>query len=253
MRKNILVSIVTVCLNSEKTIEQTIQSVLKQTYSNIEYIIVDGGSTDGTVDIIKKYEEVFSDRLKWVSESDKGIYDAMNKGIRMSTGKIIGVLSSDDWYEENAVENVIEHYDPEYPYQVIYGMSRTVKDNYTAKITFVNHKFLESEMMCHEACFISRKAYGLTGLYSLRYKFGSDYDLMLRLTEHDEVKFVPVFEVFVNFRLGGITDKNGDEVPMENFMIRARYFHYSKRKYAFYMLWFKAKIAAKNIIRGRVK
>ena len=90
------VSIITVCLNSEKTLEQAIQSVISQTYKNIEYIIVDGASTDGTLDIISKYENKIT---KWVSEKDQGLYYAMNKGIDMATGDIVGIINSDDWYE----------------------------------------------------------------------------------------------------------------------------------------------------------
>ena len=249
MERDVLVSIVTVCLNSQNTIEQTIQSVLNQTYSNIEYIIIDGGSVDDTLDIIKKYETAFGDRLKWLSESDKGVYDAINKGIRMSRGDIIGVLSSDDWYEKNAVEKVMEHYDREFPCQVIYGMFRTIKDNQEPKITFINHSFLESEMLCHEACFISRKAYRLTGLYSLRYRIASDYDLLLKMTEHEKVRFTPVMEVLVNFRLGGIS--NDDERLKEQFAIRAKHFHYPKEKYAIYMMWFKVKIVVKKMLGAK--
>ena len=101
------VSIITVCFNSAKTIRDTIESVINQTYKNIEYIIVDGGSTDGTIDIIKEYEPYIA---KWVSESDDGIYDAMNKGIMMSTGEIIGLVNSDDFLELEAIKNVVKTY-----------------------------------------------------------------------------------------------------------------------------------------------
>lgn len=102
-----LISIITVVYNGEKYLEQTIQSVINQTYKNIEYIVIDGGSTDGTLDIIKKYEEHIS---YWVSESDKGLYDAMNKGIGVAKGELIGMINSDDWYELEAVEIMAEAY-----------------------------------------------------------------------------------------------------------------------------------------------
>ena len=97
------ISIITVCFNSQKTIGRTFDSVLRQTYPNIEYLVIDGQSTDGTTDIIREYEPLFQGRMKWVSEKDEGIYDAMNKGIRMATGDLIGILNSDDYYEDNAV------------------------------------------------------------------------------------------------------------------------------------------------------
>ena len=104
-KDNPLVSIITVCFNSERTIEQTIKSVLNQTYKEIEYIIVDGQSTDGTLDIINKYS---SQIAKIVSEPDEGLYHAMNKGISMATGDIVGIINSDDWYEPYTVEEVVK-------------------------------------------------------------------------------------------------------------------------------------------------
>ena len=104
-----LFSIITICFNSEKTIERTIKSVLTQTFADYEYIIVDGGSRDSTLDIVKKYEPLFEGRMKWKSESDRGIYDAMNKGIMRSSGTIIGIVNSDDWLDSEALD-VVAHY-----------------------------------------------------------------------------------------------------------------------------------------------
>ena len=98
-------SIITICYNSSATIERTIKSVLAQTFTDYEYIIVDGGSKDSTLDIVKKYEPLFDGRMKWKSEPDKGIYDAMNKGISRSSGTIIGIVNSDDWLEADALES----------------------------------------------------------------------------------------------------------------------------------------------------
>ena len=104
MNNSPLISIITVSYNAVKTIEDTITSVLNQTYSNIEYIIIDGASTDGTLEVIKKYQDDIS---IIVSEPDKGIYDAMNKGIERANGELIGIINADDWYEANAVERSI--------------------------------------------------------------------------------------------------------------------------------------------------
>ena len=97
------ISLITVTFNSAATLRNTIQSVLAQSYSNIEYIIVDGDSKDNTIDIIREYESLFSGRLHWVSETDKGLYDAMNKGIRMATGDIVGIINSDDFYHRTDI------------------------------------------------------------------------------------------------------------------------------------------------------
>ena len=105
-----LFSIVTVCYNSEKTIETTIKSILNQTCQDYEYWIIDGKSTDRTVQIIQQYEPLFQGKLKWISEKDQGIYDAMNKGIAHSSGEIIGILNSDDYYEDDALEKIAKAY-----------------------------------------------------------------------------------------------------------------------------------------------
>ena len=100
-------SIITISYNSESSIERTIKSVLSQSYKNYEYIVVDGGSIDKTIDIIKQYEPLFEGRMKWVSEPDKGIYNAMNKGVSRSDGDIIGIVNSDDWLEEESLQKII--------------------------------------------------------------------------------------------------------------------------------------------------
>ena len=104
-------SIITICFNSERTIERTIRSVLTQTFTDYEYIIVDGGSKDSTLDIVKKYEPLFKGRMKWKSEPDRGIYDAMNKGIMRSSGIIIGIVNSDDWLEPEALAYVYRKFE----------------------------------------------------------------------------------------------------------------------------------------------
>ena len=102
------VSIITIAYNSEASIERTIKSVLNQTYEDIEYVVVDGASKDGTLNIVKKFEPLFNGRMKWKSEPDKGIYDAMNKGVIRSTGELIGIVNSDDWLEPDAIKNVVQ-------------------------------------------------------------------------------------------------------------------------------------------------
>ena len=127
-----LISVITVSYNAVTTIEQTILSVINQTYSNIEYIIIDGGSTDGTVDIIRKY----ADRIAyWVSEPDKGIYDAMNKGTKKANGEYIAFLNSDDWYELDAVSIIAQFADGKN--DLISGIIKLYKNDLFLWITFI--------------------------------------------------------------------------------------------------------------------
>lgn len=204
MNSDILVSVITVCYNSEKTITQTIESVLEQTYDKIEYIVVDGGSDDQTVDIIKKYAEASPDKIRWISEPDKGIYDAMNKGIRMATGTIVGIINSDDYYETNAVEQIVRHMQDN-PYQILYGFTRALRDGKEDSIFINSPEFLKNRMISHPSCFVSKKIYDDFGTYSLKYTSVADYDFMLRMQQKKEVKFVPVYKLIANFRTGGMS------------------------------------------------
>ncbi len=120
-----LMSIITVVFNGEKFLEQTIQSVINQTYKNIEYIIIDGGSTDGTLDIIKKYKDKID---YWASEKDEGIYDAMNKGIKVAKGKYLAFINADDWYEDNALNHVFSAYSQNQNIDFFYGNLNFIKD-----------------------------------------------------------------------------------------------------------------------------
>ena len=197
-----LVSIITVCYNSEKTIEKTIQSVLGQTYPHIEYIIVDGKSTDDTMKIVENYREEFGGRIKVVSEPDQGIYDAMNKGIRMASGELIGMINSDDYYEADAVEIMVRHM-PKESYAVLYGGMRSLIDGVEDSVTIVSPHFLERRSMNHPSCFITKKAYEKYGMYDTQYCCVADYDLFLRYKKHTEIAFVPVYAIIANMRSGG--------------------------------------------------
>lgn len=202
--KRVVVSIITPCLNSVGTIRDTIESVLNQTYAPVEYIIVDGGSTDGTLEVIKKYEPLFEGRLKYVSEKDTGIYNAMNKGIRMSRGSLIGIINSDDFYEADTVEQAVLHMGNE-ACQVIYGYLRIIEKTGTVKYARVLHDSLPKKMIGHPTCFLTRETYRRCGLFLESLKITADYELMLRLYRDDRVKFHPISSVIANFRAGGMS------------------------------------------------
>jgi len=201
-----LVSIITVSFNSENTIRDTIESVLRQTYEKIEYIIVDGNSVDKTVDIAESFQNDFENRgyiYKVISEADKGIYDAMNKGIKMASGEIIGIINSDDWYEDIAVERMTDTYRNE-PFDMFYADLRIIKTN----SEIIKHSRLRrlavSRDWNHPTTFITKKVYE-TYQYKLE-SIHDDWDLVLRI-RNAGLKIVVLNEVLANFRMGGVSNE----------------------------------------------
>ena len=197
------VSIITVCYNSEKTIERTIESVFNQTYQDIEYIIVDGASQDNTLNIINKYKEKFGQRLIVISEPDHGIYDAMNKGIEAATGDIIGIINSDDWYEPDAVQNIVDNYQKGKEYQILYGVANIVDGSEIKETIWRSISCINQHMILHPATFVTKSVYEKYGVFSLDYKICSDYDLFLKYSKISEIEFVPIRNVVSNFSTGG--------------------------------------------------
>lgn len=228
-RKNtVKVSIITPCFNSAKTIRRTIESVLHQTYKNIEYIIVDGGSSDGTLDIIREYLPRFQGRMRYCSEKDRGIYDAMNKGIRMTRGGVIGIVCSDDYYEPDAVEKVVSCLTGD-RYQVVYGYCRFIENGHAAGLMKSNHKDLKQYMIPHPTCFVTRGTYCDFGMFLTVFKISGDYELMLRLYNSREVVFTQIKEVLTNFRIGG-ESHNLKRRTLENIAFKYHHRAYSLRE-----------------------
>lgn len=223
---NIKFSIVTVTYNSKKTVEQTIKSVLSQSYDNFEYILVDGASKDGTVDIIKKYAESDS-RIHYISELDNGIYDAMNKGVSMATGDAIALLNSDDYYEPGVLEEISKHI-PENNEYVVYGMIRLLKDEKESMVVLYSHNCLPERMIMHPACFVSKTLYEKYR-YDTCYKSAADYDLFLRLYQDKGVAFIPVYDIIANFRIGGMSSSPVSFIESND--IRYKYGYLSKRQH----------------------
>jgi glycosyltransferase involved in cell wall biosynthesis len=207
MKRHIKVSIITVCFNCENTIRDTIKNVLYQSYKNIEYIIIDGKSSDSTIEIIKEYIPLFKGRLRYISEEDNGIYDAMNKGIRLSTGDLIGIINGDDFYETDAVENIIEHIDLA-KYQVLYGYCNVIYKGQVVKVMKTHHKRLTKDMIPHPTCFVTRQTYQNFGLFLTGFKIASDYELMLRFYKSKQVTFIQIPKIIANFRKGGVSTRS---------------------------------------------
>lgn len=207
------ISIITTTYNSASTIEQTIQSVLNQSYTNIEYIIVDGLSTDGTLDIINRYKSQIS---KIISEKDNGIYDALNKGIDLATGDVIGILHSDDFYmNSNVIENVANTFNQTKCDGLYANLYYVDKDN-TNKIKRKWHSgnysegaFLNGWMPPHPTFFVKKEIYARLGKFNLQFVTAADYELMLRFIHKNKIKLAYLNQFIVKMRMGG---KSNDTV-----------------------------------------
>lgn len=219
-KKNLpLVSIITVVFNGEKHLEQTILSVINQTYNNIEYIIIDGKSNDKTIEIIKKYDDKID---YWVSESDEGIYDAMNKGIASANGEFIGILNSDDWYEDYTVAAVIEKYRNNFSAEIIHGIHRLWDDKGLLGIIGHTDLFLKDGMISHPTCFVKKSIYLKYGSYDREFKIAADYEIMLRF-KSKEVQFIFIEAILANFRNNGASNVSKKYLLNEVIEVRYKY------------------------------
>lgn len=221
-----LLSIITVVYNGEKYLEQTIKSVINQNISNLEYIIIDGGSSDGTIDIIKRYSDSIS---YWVSEPDSGIYDAINKGIKVSSGKYIGIINSDDWYEQNALSQLAKKFDSEES-DIICGLLRLWDDNKVMGIQGNTSDFLVHGMISHPTCFVKKSVYDEIGVFNTKYKIAGDYDFMMRCLKKGSSFSFQEF-VIANFRLSGVSNQNAELRRIEFAEIQFKNDLISKNKY----------------------
>ncbi|WOE67794.1 glycosyltransferase family 2 protein [Aeromonas allosaccharophila] len=200
------VSIITVCYNSEKTIEDTIRSVENQTYKDIEYIIIDGGSTDQTNEIVKKHSNIVSVHI---SEKDNGLYDAMNKGIKLATGDVIGILNSDDVLASNTtiekIADSIKEVDGVYGDVGFYDKSLNKKTRHYSSRGFHKAKFSRGFMPAHPSCYFKKEFVNRIGLYSLNFKIAADFDFLVRAFSVPNVNFLYVQNEIVKMREGGIS------------------------------------------------
>ncbi len=206
------ISIITCCLNSEKTIRETIESVIKQSCQNIEYLIIDGGSTDNTLNIINEYKNKIS---KIVSSSDNGIYDAMNKGIKLATGEIIGFLHSDDFYPNNfIIEKVVKAFDIQ-QVDSVYGDLLYVAQSDAKKIirTWFSGNYNRNNlkygwMPPHPTFFVRRRMYDSYGFFNDNLRIAADYDVMMRFLGKYSITTHYISEIVVVMRLGGASNKS---------------------------------------------
>ena len=210
-----MISIITATFNSAKTLKDTIQSVLRQTNKDFEYLIIDGGSTDETIDIVKSYESEFSGRLKWVSEKDQGIYDAMNKGIKMASGDVVGILNSDDYFTSDDILQTVDNAFKSHEIDAIYGDIHFIRDGNPQKcVRYYSSRMFRpfwlrfGFMPAHPSFYCKREVFERAGLYSLDYKIGADYEMMVRLFKKYKIVSRYINKDFVTMRTGGASNNN---------------------------------------------
>lgn len=214
------VSLITVTYNSAKTLQHTIGSVAIQNHSDIEYIIVDGASKDETVKLIKSNSKTVS---KWLSEPDKGLYDAMNKGIKMASGDIIGIINSDDFYlDENVILNIVNVFKNK-NVDAVHAELYYVDSNNTDKVIrhwktgdFLPGAFKKGWHPAHPTLFLKREVYDNYGYFNLDFKLAADFELMCRFFEKHKISSYYLKRPLIKMRLGGATSKNLKNIIIQN-------------------------------------
>lgn len=244
------ISIITVVFNGVDRIENTILSIVNQTYNNIEYLIFDGGSTDGTVDIIKKYESKIS---YWISEPDKGIYDAMNKGIEKASGKWINFMNAGDTFCKNeTISNIF--IDENSSYNIIYGDCMTYNNylNSEIKVKARNFSLIKFELpFCHQSVFVERQLLK-ENKFNLAYKNAADYDFFLKMHFHKLANPLYIELVVSNYENNGAS--NSYKTLKEYYIIHSKYYSLNKNhlyhllRYQYFKSVFYLKKIVPNII-----
>jgi glycosyltransferase len=246
------ISIITVVYNNKKTILDAIMSVHSQTYKNIEHIIIDGGSDDGTLEILKQNSNLFN---ILISEKDSGLYHAMNKGIKIAKGDIIGILNSDDLYfNSNIINEIMSNFILDSSLDLIYGDIIYVKhDNINIKVrdwksgVLDNFYFEKGNVPPHPSLFIKKCIYDNIGLFNLDFKIAADYEFMLRLFKIHTFKYKYLPLLIVKMRSGGISNRNLSNILKQNFEI-INAWKINNLKMPFYFFFFKFYIKIKQFV-----
>jgi len=210
------ISIITVVYNNKETIQDTIDSVCSQDYDNIEYIIIDGESTDGTIEVINETIQMHSQRnITFISEKDNGAYDAMNKGIDLADGDIIGILNSDDVYNDKHCLSIVVNELQEKSTDSVFANLVYVRPNnpykvvrYYSSANFSSKKFAFGWMPAHPTFFVRRKCYEKYGKYKTNYIIAADYELLVRFFTTNQISYSYIPKVLVRMKVGGVSTKN---------------------------------------------
>ncbi len=203
------ISIITVVWNNKETIKDAIDSVLRQTYKDIEYIVVDGSSTDGTVEIVQSYGDKIT---KFISEKDKGLYDAMNKGVALATGHIVGILNSDDFYiDEFVIQKIVNEFKEKKVNSVFADLIFVKPENINKTVRyydsghFTPEKFAYGWMPAHPTFFVTKDIYNKYGNFKLDYKIAADYELLTRVLAKYKISYSYIKEPIIKMRIGGVS------------------------------------------------
>ena len=215
-----LVSVITVVFNAADTLKDTIESVRSQTYQNVEHIIIDGGSTDATVDILKGYDQVID---YWLSEKDAGIYDAMNKGISLCTGDYIGMLNADDMFSDNSVlQTIIDEFNTKKVDAVFSCLNIVEKNNLSHvlrkyRVPLFNSFLMRIGVMPPHPTFYCRKSiYRAVGDFKTNYKIAADFEMLIRLLIKQKVTWSFIDKVTVTMRSGGVSNSGFKSILLLN-------------------------------------
>lgn len=210
MHDEIKVSIITVVYNNEKTIGYSLISVLNQVFKNIEHIVIDGGSSDNTLKEIQKYEKYIS---TIVSEPDQGIYDAINKGIKLSKGDIIGVLNSDDFFADDfVIDRIVKEFQSDKELEAVYADVQFVERNSINKVVRnYSSRFFKTWMFrfgfqpAHPTFYARKALFEKSGYYRTDLKIAGDFELLLRFMKKNKIRFKYINDIWVNMRIGGVS------------------------------------------------
>lgn len=222
------ISIITACYNSAAVVRTAIESVVRQTWQNIEYLVVDGGSTDGTTDVIREMESAFAGRLRWISEPDNGMYEAINKGILLATGDVVGILNADDVFSSDAVLSRVAAAFEKGPGvdlapDAVYGDVRFIADRRDEQLDSLRSeptvRYYSARswrpwmlrwgfMPPHPSVYIRRSCFTQLGLYPLHYTIAADYALLIRYLRKAHVRSLYLPMCFVDMRVGGVSTRN---------------------------------------------
>lgn len=209
------ISLITVCYKSVATLRTALESVLSQKNVDLDYLVIDGGSEDGTVELLKEYEKKFNGRMRWISERDRGMYDAINKGIKMATGDVVGILNADDMLESpDTLAKIAAQFGGRGPgndeqVDAVYADIRFVKDDLETTVRYYSAKRWKPWMLQwgymppHPSVYIRREMFAKFGLYKLGYDIAADYELLIRYLRMAKLRSYYLNESLVRMRMGG--------------------------------------------------
>lgn len=223
-----MISIITVTFNRAHVIKDAIEGVLRQSYKDYEYIIVDGASKDNTVEVIKEYEPKFKGRMRWISEPDKGLYDAINKGFKMATGDVVGIINSDDYFHRDDTFDIIAKAFEDPTVEAIYADELDKPEDKPESEGLVDRgayfktwMYRIGLMPCHQTFYAKKELFEKYGYYKIDYKITADFELMLRFAYVNKVKFKYVPETLLTFRTGGVSSQWKNKMLLNKETVRA--------------------------------